>query len=222
MISIIIPTLNESEAIRPCLADLQGYRHHGHEIIVVDGGSIDDTIAQAQELCDHIITARKGRSKQMNTGAAIAQGDILLFLHADTKLPTNAETLIHEGTLKHSWGHFKIRIDGKQRLFRIIETLMNWRSRLSHIATGDQALFIRHPLFKDIHGFPEIAIMEDIAISKRLKSTGHRPFFITSPAITSCRRWQQRGILRTIVLMWYLRLAYYLGSHPATLAKKYL
>jgi len=221
MLSIIIPTLNESAAIRSCLTALQNYRRQGHEIIISDGGSLDDTTTLAQGLCDHIITTGKGRALQMNAGAAIAQGDSLLFLHADTRLPPAAELLIKNGLTKNTWGYFKIRLDGEHFLFRIIEALMNWRSQLSSIATGDQTLFIQQQLFRDINGFPEIDIMEDIAIGKQLKSTGQRPCFITTAVTTSCRRWQQHGILRTILLMWYLRLAYFLGSHPKTLAKKY-
>ena len=220
-LTIIIPTLNEAAAIEPCLESLQGFRHQGHEIIVVDGGSTDATISRARNLCDRIITAEKGRALQMNAGAAIARNDVLIFLHVDTQLPPSSAQLINNGLLKCHWGFFKIHLDGRHIFYRLIETLMNWRSQTSRIATGDQVLFIRHQLFNDIQGFPEIALMEDIAISKRLKSTAQRPYFITTPAITSCRRWQQHGILRTVLLMWYLRLAYYLGCPAAVLARKY-
>lgn len=200
---------------------LQTYRHQGHEIILVDGSSSDNTIALANNLCDQIITTTKGRARQMNAGAAVARGDSLLFLHADTQLPTNAAELIQRALTIHDWGYFMIRIDGRPALFRLIETLMNWRSRVSRIATGDQALFIRRQAFIAIRGFPMIAIMEDIAICKRLKSASYRPSFIRNPAITSSRRWQQYGILRTILLMWRMRLAYFLGSNPSHLARRY-
>ena len=157
----------------------------------------------------------------MNAGAATAQGDILLFLHADTRLPVSADTMIIKGLQQHDWGFFKINLDGGHRAYRVIETFMNWRSRLSHIATGDQALFIRQPLFNTINGFPVIDIMEDIAISKRLRAAGREPFFITSAATTSCRRWEKNGIIRTVLLMWHMRLAYYLGADPAQLARQY-
>lgn len=221
MISIIIPTLNESTTIHPCLTALQDFRQQGHEIIVTDGGSSDNTITQAQGLYDRMITTKKGRARQMNAAAAIAQGDVLLFLHADTRLPAHADQLIMEALMKHDWGHFKIRLDDKHLSFRIIETFMNWRSRLSRIATGDQALFIQRQLFEDLHGFPDIDLMEDIAISKLLKSCRQRPYSISTPVISSCRRWRQHGIMPTILLMWRLRLAYFLGAKPSQLAKQY-
>lgn len=221
MISIIIPCLNEGRGIRSSLLALQVYRQQGHEIILVDGGSNDDTIAQAQGLCDQIFTTARGRGQQMNAGAAAAQSDILVFLHADTQLPSAADQLINAALADKHWGFFKLRLDGQQLLFRLIETLMNWRSRLSRITTGDQTLFIRRQLFNEINGFPEIELMEDIGISKRLKSTGQKPRFITTAVTTSCRRWQQGGILTTVLLMWRLRWAYFLGSDHRQLARRY-
>lgn len=221
MISIIIPTLNEARCIRNSLLALQYLRPKGHEIIVVDGGSNDDTCLQAQGLCDQIITTNKGRARQLNAGANNARGDILLFLHADTQLPADVQQLVITGLSNNGWGYFKVRLNGTHPFYRIIETLMNWRSRFSHIATGDQALFIRRPLFNSIGGFPDIEIMEDIGISKRLKNIGQIPFYITTPAMTSCRRWQQNGILSTVLLMWRLRWAYFIGADPAQLARRY-
>jgi len=221
MISIIIPTFNEAETIGTCLDDLQDYRIQGHEIIVCDGGSSDNTANIARGKCDRFISVTRGRGSQMNTGAAEAHGDILVFLHADTRLPPAADRLIEMKLRNSEWGFFSIRLDGQRLMFRIIETLMNWRSRLSHITTGDQALFIRRALFNSFNGFQDIEIMEDIAFSKTLKAAGLGPAVITIPVTTSSRRWEKQGIMRTILLMWSMRLAYFLGADPSTLARYY-
>ena len=221
-LSIIIPTLNEATVIGSSLAALTSLRERGHEVIVVDGGSRDDTVQLAQSLAYQIFTANKGRASQMNKGAEIANGDVLVFLHADSLLPPNAESLIIEGLNQRNktWGRFDVRLAGRQPFLRIIETLMNWRSRISGIATGDQCLFVHRELFDHMGGFPEIALMEDIAISKRLKRYG-RPLCIRQRVITSSRRWEQQGTLRTVLLMWRLRLGYFLGESPEHLARRY-
>jgi rSAM/selenodomain-associated transferase 2 len=222
-ISIIIPVLNESAIITGCLTALQALRQQGHELIVVDGASHDDTVALARPLTDKIITTMAGRAAQMNKGAQAATNDTLLFLHADTRLPPHAGTLIMNGLLHNnkSWGRFNVQFSGRHPLLSIVATLMNIRSRFTGIATGDQAIFIQRRLFESAHGFPAIAIMEDIALSRQLLRHGGRPLCLIQPVTTSSRRWEQHGILRTIILMWYLRLAYYLGTPPSTLAKKY-
>lgn len=221
-ISIIIPTLNEGAIIHGSLTALSKLRSAGHEIIVADGGSSDNTVISAQALADQVITCEPGRARQMNTGAKAAHGDILVFLHADTLLPLNADSLIIEG-LKQSgkdWGRFNVRLAGRRPALRIVEALMNWRSRISGIATGDQCLFMRHEIFATIGGYPNIALMEDIAISKLLKQHG-RPLCIKQKVLTSSRRWEQQGVLRTILLMWRLRLGYFLGEDPQRLARIY-
>ena len=158
----------------------------------------------------------------MNAGAERARGDILLFLHADTRLPKDAMSLMLEGLQQTDkcWGRFDVKLSGLQPLLRLVERLINLRSRLTGIATGDQAMFIRRARFDVIDGFPEIPLMEDISISQRLKFYSD-PLCLKQQVITSSRRWEQNGIIRTILLMWRLRLAYYLGADPATLARQY-
>lgn len=219
-ISVIIPTLNEAESIVATLMPLQLLRQQGHEVIISDGGSSDATIALSQPLVDRIINTGRGRASQMNRGALQASGEVLLFLHADTLLPDGAAQLIEEALSNKTWGRFDVRLSGTHPLLRLIELMMNWRSRLTGICTGDQALFIRQGLFRGVGGFPEIALMEDIAISTALKPQS-RPACITVPLTTSSRRWESRGILRTMVLMWRLRLAYFLGADPQRLASRY-
>ena len=221
-ISIIIPVLNEGGIIRDSLTALAPLRSAGHEVIVVDGGSRDNTLELAQPLADQAIQCPPGRAGQMNKGAAVAHGDILVFLHADTRLPSNADTLIIKG-LKYAerdWGRFDVRLAGNPPLLRIIELMMNWRSRVTAIATGDQCLFMRRALFDTIGGYPDIALMEDIAISKLLKWHG-RPLCIREKVVASSQRWEQQGVLRTILLMWRLRLGYFLGEDPLHLAQLY-
>ncbi|MBS3905790.1 MAG: TIGR04283 family arsenosugar biosynthesis glycosyltransferase [Syntrophaceae bacterium] len=221
-ISIIIPVLNEAPAIARTLLTLQSLREAGHEVIVVDGGSHDDTITLANPYADKIIQCPRSRSRQMNAGAKLASGDLLLFLHADTFLPDGADRLIIEGmkTGDRKWGRFDVNFSGKHLLLRVIEFLMNWRSRLSHIATGDQAIFVKRELFEAIGGFPEIDLMEDIALSKMLKKHG-RPLCLYQRVLTSSRRWEKKGLFRTILLMWFLRAAYFFKINPKRLAKLY-
>jgi len=222
VLSIIIPSLNESASITATLKSLQLFRKSGHEIIVVDGGSTDNTQDLAKPLVDVILSTTAGRAHQMNIGAQIAKGDIFLFLHADTQLPDQADSLIINGLEKsgQQWGRFDVRLSGNTPLLRLVECLMNIRSRLTGIATGDQAIFVKRKLFKQIQGFPEISLMEDIAISRRLKSLSS-PLCLREKVITSSRRWTQNGILRTILLMWRLRLAYFLGVNPQRLKRWY-
>lgn len=219
-LSIIMPTLNEADNIIAALTALQPLRQQGHEVIVSDGGSSDATVTLAQPLVDKLIHCERGRALQMNGGAAQATGDVLLFLHADTQLPDNTAQLIEAALNKKTWGRFDVRLSGPQPPLRLIEFMMNWRSRLTGICTGDQAIFIRQGLFRAVGGFPAIALMEDIAISSRLNPQS-RPACITTAVISSSRRWESRGILHTMVLMWWLRLAYFFGSDPEQLAKRY-
>jgi len=222
MLSIIVPCLNEAEGIAGTLAALAPLRERGAEVIVVDGGSQDATIACAAPLADAVIAATRGRASQMNTGAARARGEILLFVHADTLLPEAADALIVDG-LKRSrrgWGRFDVAIAGRNPLLRVVAWLMNLRSRLTGIATGDQAIFATRSLFTATGGYPEIPLMEDVAFSKRLKRYGP-PLCLRHRLTTSGRRWEKHGVLRTILLMWRLRLAYWLGADPRKLAMRY-
>jgi rSAM/selenodomain-associated transferase 2 len=220
-LSVIVPMLNEAEGIVTTLQPLQRLRTLGHEVIVVDGGSSDGSPALAAPLADRVEVAAAGRGPQMNAGAAVASGDVLLFLHADTQLPERVEQLIAQALAgRRVWGRFDVRLSGRQPLLRLVERLMNLRSCLTGIATGDQAMFMTRLAFEQAGQFPEIPLMEDIALSRALKQLS-RPACVHVPVLTSSRRWEQRGILRTILLMWRLRLAYFLGVDPALLALRY-
>jgi rSAM/selenodomain-associated transferase 2 len=216
-LSIIIPCLDEAERIGACLAGLAPLRSRGHEIIVVDGGSVDGTPAAARGLCDRLLCAPRGRARQMNAGARAASGAGLLFLHADTRLPPDADHEVAAALQRRLWGRFDVAIEGAHPLLKLVAWCMNRRSRLTGIATGDQAIFVRREAFG---GFPEIALMEDIAFSRAMKRAG-RPACLASRATTSGRRWESRGVLRTIMLMWRLRLLYFLGARPERLAELY-
>ena len=221
-ISIIIPVLNEAALIVQTLSTLQPLRAEGHEVILVDGGSDDATVLLSEPWVDQIIRMSKGRSRQMNAGAKSARGEILLFLHTDTLLPEEADQLIINGMRRggRKWGRFDVRLSGQHFSLRIIEWLMNWRSRITGIATGDQGIFVQRELFEKLGGFPNIKLMEDITLSKFLKRDGP-PLCLWHRVITSSRRWEKNGIFRTVLLMWHLRLAYFLGSDPSRLAQIY-
>ena len=222
MLSIIVPCLNEADSIRETLAALAPLRARGAEIIVVDGGSSDGTVARAAPHADFVITAPRGRASQMNAGAARASCEILLFMHADALLPESADALIVEGLkrLRRGWGRFDVAISGGPPLLRVVAWLMNVRSRLTGIATGDQAIFATRSLFTAAGGYPDIALMEDIALCKRFKRYGP-PLCLKHRLTTSGRRWEKHGVVRTILLMWNLRLAYWLGADPRKLAIRY-
>lgn len=222
MLSVIIPTLDEAASIATCLARLQAARSAGAEVIVVDGGSSDATRKIAAPLCDRVIEAPRGRALQMNAGARASTGEVLLFLHADTILPDAVPFAMPHGLLQHeqAWGRFDVRIDGEHPLLPVVAFFMNLRSRLTGIATGDQAIFVRREAFERVKGFPEIPLMEDVAFSKAMKRL-YRPVCLRERVVTSGRRWEKRGTLRTILLMWRLRLAYWLGADPARLARRY-
>lgn len=220
-LSIVIPALNEAAGIAPALERLAPLCRGGAEVIVADGGSTDATASLAAPHCDRVIVAPRGRAAQMNTGAAAASGDVLLFLHADTQLPPGADRLIRDGLADGAriWGRFDVTIDGPPAL-AIVACLMNLRSRATGIATGDQAMFVTRGAFERAGRFPEIALMEDIALSARLKKLS-RPLCLRRRAVTSGRRWQRHGVLRTIVLMWRLRFDYWRGADPQDLARRY-
>ena len=220
MISIIIPVLNEGQQIQACLEALQTLRRRGHEIIVVDGGSVDNTLEIAHPLVDRITSSETGRASQINAGADIANGNVLLFLHADTRLPENFTELFALSETNECWGFFRVRLSGKQPLFRLIETCMNLRSSLTSIATGDQTLFVTKTLFLKVGGFDNIDLMEDIEICRRLQQM-NKPVRLDAAVMTSSRRWEKNGIMKTILKMWLLRLLYFFGYSPAQLVKLY-
>lgn len=221
-LSVIVPALDEAASIASTLAPLQAARADGCEIIVVDGGSRDGTAALAKPMADRVVGAPRGRAAQMNAGAALARGDVLLFLHADTLLPQAAPQLVRRALADRAycWGRFDVRLSGRHPLLRMVGWMMNWRSQLTAIATGDQAIFVCREAFGAVGGFPAIALMEDIEISRRLKRLG-RPARVRVPVVTSSRRWEDGGILRTIAHMWALRLAYAVGVAPERLARRY-
>jgi rSAM/selenodomain-associated transferase 2 len=220
-LSIILPMLNEAAGIAGCLQGLVPLRAAGVEVIVVDGGSTDDSVAHAMPLADRVVSAARGRASQMNAGAAIAHGKVLLFLHADTRLPPEADKLIGQAIASgRQWGRFDVRIEGNSRWLPVVAAMMNWRSCLSGIATGDQAMFVSRDSFHAVGGFPDIPLMEDIALSRRLRDRG-RPAGLSARVTTSGRRWEAQGVWRTILLMWRLRLRYFLGADPHQLAIEY-
>lgn len=219
-LSIIVPVLNEADTIVAALDALAPLRARGAEVIVVDGGSRDATAERARPLADRVLSAPRGRAVQMNAGAAAARGDVLLFLHADTRLPAEADRLIRGGFARSNcvWGRFDVRFDGGA--LPLVALSMNLRSRITGIATGDQAIFVTRAAFAAAGGYPPIALMEDIALSAKLKRTGP-PLCLRARVTPSPRRWQAHGTVRTVLLMWRLRLAYALGADPARLARAY-
>jgi rSAM/selenodomain-associated transferase 2 len=220
-LSIVMPVLEEAANIEAALRALLPLRARGAEVIVVDGGSSDATLALARPLADGVLVAPRGRAAQMNAGAAAARGELLLFLHADTHLPPEADRLVHDGLARSgkTWGRFDVRIEGGGA-FALISMLMNVRSRLTGIATGDQAMFMTRAAFARAGGFAPIALMEDLVLSARLKRID-RPLCLGASVTTSARRWRARGTLRTVLLMWRLRLRFFLGADPAKLARAY-
>lgn len=217
--SIIIPALNEEHAIGATLQTLQPLRGQA-EIILVDGGSSDATRARAAPLVDRLLNSPRGRARQMNRGAEHAGGEVLIFLHADTRLPPEALTAIDAALVRSPWGRFDIQLEGAHFMFPIIAQMMNWRSCLTGIATGDQVIFCTAELFRQIGGYPDIALMEDLALSRRLKRI-HRPACLRAKVVSSGRRWEQFGVFKTILLMWSLQLRYFFGQNPDTLAILY-
>lgn len=220
-LSIVVPILDEERNLAACLGALQPLRQRGARVVVVDGGSADNSLAIARDLADIAFVGPQGRARQMNAGAAACRADLLLFLHADTRLPHDADVLLRRALQgSRDWGRFDVAIDSPRPLMRVVEALMNLRSRWTGVATGDQAIFVRKDLFDRIGGFPDQPLMEDIALSTRLKRHGP-PACLRERVTTSARRWERHGPWRTILLMWRLRAAYFLGADPAKLALRY-
>ena len=219
LLSIVIPVLNEADCLERSLAELfsRPLFRSQCEVIVSDGGSEDDSLEIAALYPCDIVTGATGRALQMNAGASRARGRWLLFLHADSRLPRNFECLIEADA---DWGFFRLRLDGAHPAFRLIETAINLRTRLSRVAGGDQGLFFRREFFDSLDGFAHIPLMEDIAICKQARRRA-APLIVDAPIITSSRRWQQRGIARTVLMMWGLRFAYWLGIDPWRLHRYY-
>lgn len=219
-VSIIIPALNEEKNIKSCLDALQLYRKQGNEIIVVDGGSADRTCEMAKALADHVVSSSAGRAKQMNTGAACAKYNTLWFIHADTLVPANAVEKIDAALKQYDWGRFNVKLSGSHWFFRIIETMMNLRSCLTGIATGDHGIFVKREIFLSVKAYPEIPLMEDIELSTKLKKLS-KPACLKEKLITSSRRWEDKGMMQTVFLMWKLRLLYFIGVSADKLVQQY-
>ncbi len=220
-LAIIVPALNEAAAIVATLQSASALRALGAQVVVVDGGSSDGTPDIAAPLADFVLTSGRGRARQMNAGAAATPAEWLLFLHADTRLPSDAADQLGAALAAGArWGRFDVRIAGRPALLRLIGALMNARSRLTGIATGDQAIFIQRDVFEQIGGFADQPLMEDIELSRRLLALA-RPACLRGPVLTSGRRWEQRGVWRTVWLMWRLRWRYWRGDSPQALAELY-
>ena len=221
-LSVVMPVLNEAAGIQAALQALAPLAARGVQIVVADGGSADGTVALAQAGAVQLVHAPRGRALQMNAGAQQASADILLFLHADTRLPPHADSLIEQALAAgpQVWGRFDVRINGRPKLLRVIAACMNLRSRWTGIATGDQAMFMTRAAFDAVGGFAAQPLMEDIAMSARLLRLS-RPACLRARAVTSGRRWETRGVWSTLLLMWRLRFAYWRGAAPERLAKLY-
>ncbi|RMJ05686.1 N-glycosyltransferase [Marinobacter litoralis] len=221
-LSIIVPVLNEAKVLTDLLTHLTHWQQRGAEVVIVDGGSTDQTTTMAHSAGFDVITTAASRAHQMNAGALACHAPHLLFLHADTRLPANADTILARtfNATGSIWGRFDVMIQGHSKMLPVVATLMNWRSRLSGIATGDQALFMTRELFNKVGGFPEQPLMEDVEISKRLKNICP-PVCLREKVITSGRRWDDRGSWRTIWLMWQLRWAYWRGEPAHKIAERY-
>ena len=219
-VSVVMPALNEAEGIAQTLARV---RQAGEcELIVVDGGSNDGTPEIASAYADRVLVAPRGRAQQMNAGAQAASGEVVLFLHADTVLPHGFPALLDHALADPQivGGRFDVRLEASGWTFRMIETLMNERSRLTRLSTGDQGIFVRRELFLAVNGYPEVALMEDLELSRTLKRTG-KIACLRARVTTSARRWQRHGVTRTILLMWTLRSCHFLGIPPKFLKKFY-
>ena len=220
-LSIILPVLNEADRLPKTLQSLSVLRQSGAETIVVDGGSCDATVLLATDSVDCVLSVAKGRAFQMNSGARVARGDFLLFLHADTVMPNDAQVELLEAVHNQSmWGRFDVRLTGRNAMFRIVEFCMNLRSRLTGIATGDQAIFVDRNVFAQVGGYPEVPLMEDVVLSTKLRRL-RMPLCIKTKVIADSRRWESNGILRTIILMWILRFLFFVGIDANRLARFY-
>ena len=219
-VSVVVPVLNEEKNILNTLTTLRKSCSEADEIIVVDGGSTDQTRTQAERCSDVVISAERGRARQLNAGAAIAKHPVLWFVHADTLVPECGAAIVRQTLENRHWGRFDVRFTSSRRIFSAIAFCMNLRSRLSGVATGDQAIFVTREYFDRVDGFPEIPLMEDVDLSKALRAFSP-PVCLTETVTTSSRRWESEGIVRTILLMWKLRFLHFVGTPATKLARQY-
>ena len=215
--TIVVPVLNEGAGLDDCMQDLLRIVQQRWKVVVCDGGSGDDSLQRLTSYPVATVSSNAGRARQMNTGARLAEGPLLVFVHADTRLPTNFNELMQTFLASPAqWGRFDVQLDNRHWPYRMIAWFMNRRSALTGVCTGDQAFFIRTDFFRQLQGFADLPLMEDVEFSLRARKCS-RPFRITQPVITSARRWSKHGIVKTIALMWWLRLAYRLGVSPRRL-----
>lgn len=221
-LAIVVPMLNEVETVSRLAESLLPIQAEGAEILLADGGSTDGCVAAARAAGLRVLDAPQGRARQMNAGAAAAGGDVLLFVHADTILPPQALSAVLGAVANghRVWGRFDVRIEGRAALLPVVAWLMNWRSRLTGVSTGDQGLFATRAAFEAVGGFPDQPLMEDLELAQRLRALS-RPACLRDRVVTSGRRWERNGVWQTIWLMWRLRLAYWLGASPHDLATRY-
>jgi rSAM/selenodomain-associated transferase 2 len=221
-ISIVVPVLDDAPALRRLLDDLDAIPGMSAQRIVVDGGSGDGSYALAQRRADVVLRAARGRARQLAAGIAVADRDWIWMLHADARIDASAWHALTRAiaTDNTRWGRFDVRLDGSHPAFRMIEAMMNLRSRWTGICTGDQGIFVRRDLLELIEGIPDQPLMEDIELTKRLRRHA-RPVCLDAALGVSSRRWQQRGIVATVLLMWRLRLQYFFGASPETLVRAY-
>ena len=219
-LAIVVPMLDEAATLPALLVHLAGWRARGCEVVLVDGGSRDDSVAMARAAGLRVVVVERGRARQMNAGAQACGGALLLFLHADTLLPEAADAMVRAALAVQAWGRFDVRIEGRPWVLRVVAALMNLRSRASGIATGDQAIFVTKSAFTATGGFADMPLMEDIDFSRRMRALS-RPACLSDKVITSGRRWEKHGVLRTILMMWQLRLRFFFGANPHDLAREY-
>jgi rSAM/selenodomain-associated transferase 2 len=221
LLSVIVPARDEAQVLPQLMVDLAPLRAAGAELILVDGGSQDATCDLAKEGVDQLLQSAPGRALQMNAGAAVARGDYLWFVHADTRIDAVAIRSLLDALARHPvWGRFDVRLSGDGLALRLIGAMISLRSRLTGVATGDQGIFVAREAFERLGGYAEMPLMEDLELSRRLKRLA-RPRCLRPALLTSSRRWERHGIWRTVLLMWRLRLAYYCGANPDQLARVY-